>query len=269
MKSNFTRLLCGWFKLSLTTQDIITASIVLSYTKFTLTSMRIISTSQLFDAAGNTRGYRIYLSGQYSWSGPDFIPLKYLVFAVIFLTLCSLLPILLCITGCYSVCHKCCSYSDSHCHCCCLSSNNWIVKFINSFQGCYKKKHRYFSGMYFFFRFTMLASLAFTQTIIQQYIVQQIAVTVMIALIALFKPYSVRVNNGLDKYNERYREYDVYNYADTLLFVNLSILNAAAIFMFETETTRFSYVIFGFECFLVFLPLVYIITYYVLIKFNT
>jgi hypothetical protein len=120
-----------------------------------------------------------------------------------------------------------------------------IHTFLDTFQGFYKPNRRFFSGIYFLFRLAVFLDFSFSKTIMGQYIFQQIAVTVLIVLVALFRPY---IRN-------------FYNYLDILILCNLSILNALAIYIFTNRFSSFPYRVYVVECILVWLPLVYILCY--------
>lgn len=215
--------------------DSITTSILLSYTKFSLTSLNILNVSQLFDAQGNSQGSRSYFAGQISMDSSEFI-IPFALPAAVIILLCLMLPFMLFITASQKVRN-------------CLSPDGKILQLVNSFQSCYADKFQFriFSSVYIFFRLGMLASLVFTQTLVQQYVIQQIAITLMIVLVAFLKPYS----ESQKLYHCKC--YCNINFADTFLFLILGILNTGAIYMLTTENYTIDWM-FGVECVLVFLP---------------
>ena len=121
-----------------------------------------------------------------------------------------------------------------------------VHTFLDTFQGFYKPNRRFFSGIYFLFRLAVFLNFSFSQTVMDRYIFQQVAVMVLIVLVALFQPY----------------KRDFYNYLDVLILFNLGILNALAIYIFtSTKFSSFPYKVYVIQCILVWLPLVYMLCY--------
>ena len=123
--------------------------------------------------------------------------------------------------------------------------------FFDSFQSSFKDRYRLFSGLYFLYRLTTLVSLAFA-VIKYYYILLQIQFSVIFAVHALCQPYRKRWHNILD----------------SLLFLNLSLINLITLFNFQVSRTaadreyipyiKLSSVV---QIILLFLPLVYISVY--------
>ena len=220
------------------------AFILLSYTKFSLASMSSLNTTQLFNAEGTTIAHRIYLAGHLSLNSHHYL-LPYGLLAIFVFIFIVLLPPLLLLGP--------------------LQFVDWLIEkpgfnrlhkiwpsiavhtFLDTFQGFYKPNQRFFAGMYFLFRLVVFLSFCFASTAIQQYTVQQVATITMIVLISIFQPYKI----------------DFFNHVDTLLFFNLAILNAFALYNISNNTTEFSMALYVFECSLVWSPLVYMMSYVV------
>ena len=214
----------------------------LSYTKFSISSMSTMIMSELFYANGTTAGSRVYFAGHLSFSDRNFLFPYGLLAIIIFIFIVTLPPLLLLGP---------------------IQFIDWLMEkrgfgflrklwpsiiihtFLDTFQGYYKPNRRFFAGVYFLFRFVMFLSLCFTNTLIQQYVVQQVAVTVLMFLVLVFRPYK--------------REF--FNYVDALLFLDLAILNALATYILANKATFFPMVIYAFECILVWLPLFYMVGY--------
>ena len=215
----------------------------LSYTKFSLASMFTMSLTQLIDKDGNPRGSNyLYYAGHLRFSDHHYL-FPYGILAIVILIFIVILPPLLLLGP--------------------IQLIDWLMDkqgfrwlqrvwpsitihtFLDTFQGFYKPNRRFFSGIYFLFRLAIFLNFSFSQTIIEQYIFQQVAVMVLIILVALFRPY-IR---------------DFYNYLDVLILSNLGILNALAIYIYNKRFSSFPYKVYVVECILVWLPLVYMLCY--------
>ena len=221
------------------------AFLLLSYTKFSIASMSSLYTTELFNSDGETvTAYRIYLAGHLSLHSYQFL-LPYGLLAITVFIFIVLLPPLLLLGP--------------------LQFVDWLIEkpgfhylhkvwpsiavhtFLDTFQGFYKPNRRFFAGVYFLFRLVMFLSYCFASTTVQRYTIQQIVTSVMIVLISIFQPYKE----------------NFFNHVDTLLFFNLAILNAIALYTIANKTAYFSMETYVFECILVWLPLVYMVGYMV------
>ena len=221
------------------------AFILLSYTKFSIASMSSLYTTELFNAEGKTvSANRIYLAGHLTLSSSRFL-FPYGLLAIFVFIFVVLLPPLLLLGP--------------------LQFIDWLIEkpkfhflhkiwpsiavhtFLDTFQGFYKPNRRFFAGVYFLFRLVLFLSYCFTRTTIQRYTIQQIVTSVMIVLISIFQPYKT----------------NFFNHVDTLLFFNLAILNALALYFIANNTTADFSTVYAFECILVWLPFVYIVCYLV------
>ena len=81
---------------------------------------------------------------------------------------------------------------------------------LDSFQGCFKDNLRFFAGLYFIYRWIGLIVNASTSGYSTFFTALEILLLIVIALHAIFQPYISRVHNV----------------TDTLLFVDLAIINA-------------------------------------------
>ena len=221
------------------------AFILLSYTKFSIASMSSMYTTELFNVEGRTVAtYRVYLAGHLSIHSRHYL-LPYGLLAMFVFIFIVLLPPLLLLGP--------------------LQLIDWLIEkprfqclhkvwpsiavhtFLDTFQGFYKPNRRFFAGFYFLFRLVVFLSYCFTSTTIQRYTVQQIVTSVMIVLISIFQPYKT----------------NFFNHVDTLIFFNLAVLNALALYTTANSITNFSIKIYAFECILVWMPLSYMGCYLV------
>ena len=122
-----------------------------------------------------------------------------------------------------------------------------IAILLDTFQGCFKDNRRYFAGLYLALR--LLLFFAFSLTLLQQLLLQQVIITIYIFLIGFLQPYK--------------RKY--INYLDISIFLNMALVNMLEFYIASTnqaETDRMPLVIcIVFESILIFLPLAYFCSY--------
>ena len=216
------------------------AFMILSYSKFGLSSMKTLLFNNLFNAAGEIQDRRVYLAGQLSYFAHNY----YLAYAIPALIIAAVFmscpPLVLLVTPLMN------RFADKSRHIRKIWRGDVIHIYLNVFEG-YKDNRRWFSSVYLIFRLSVFIIYAVASTIFLQYVLQQIAIIIVIVLVAMLKPYEV----------------DLYNYWDIVLLSNLGILNILGTFMF---VNGFSSVFFGIEGFLVLAPLVTFISGYFLRK---
>ena len=221
--------------------------LLLSYTKFSTVSAYIVTTRPLTNENSTQNQHNlVYLAGQFTYSSPAYYP--YLTAAIfVFCTFVAIPPLLL---------------LDFP-----LRGVEWVVSksrllervypsvsihiLLDTFQGCFRENMRFFAGLYFLFRLVLNVSYMFCSTWSQQFFVQQIACTVMVVLVALCRPYKWVFLNGVD----------------ILIFTNLAVLNSISHYFFQvfqsSEDQSPPLFVFIFQYVLVFLPLLYMLTYIV------
>ena len=221
------------------------AFLFLSYTKFSLASMFTMSNTELFNATGDSCGsYIIYYAGHLRFSHREYL-LPYGILAILVVIFVVTLPVLLLLGP--------------------IQFIDWLIDkrgfgclrkvwpsiiihtFLDSFQSSYKPNRRFFSGVYFLFRLAVFFNYTFSRDIISKYVFQQVALMVLIGLVALFRPYTG----------------EFYNYLDIIILSNLGVLNALAIYIYSSKSSAFPYKVYTVACVLVWLPLMYIICYVV------
>ena len=89
--------------------------------------------------------------------------------------------------------------------------------FFDSFQSSFKDEFRFFSGLYFLYRFITLATFAFSARTDDYFVIVQVQFAVIFAVHAICQPYKKRWHNILD----------------SLLFLNLSLVNIITYFNFQ------------------------------------
>ena len=220
------------------------AFILLSYTKFSIASISSLYTTQLFNSEGRTvSAYRIYLAGHLSLHSHQYLLPYGLIAIFVFIFIVLLPPLLL-----LGPLHFIDWLIDKPGYSCLrrIWPSIAVHTFLDTFQGFYRPNRRFFAGIYFLFRFVVFLSYCFTATTFQRYTIQQIVTLLMIVLISIFHPYKK----------------SFFNHVDTLIFFNLAILNALALYTISaSKTAHFFSKMYMFECILVWLPLLYMIFY--------
>ncbi len=220
--------------------------ILLSYTKFSLTSSYISSTQSLIDEYGKkANSLRVYFAGQMSTNDTQY-KYQYFLPSIIVTIFVCVIPVLLL------------HYP--------LRVFEWLISkvtilwkfypidrvhvFLDTFQGCYRNNMRFFAGLYFLFRLVLNVIYTATGSWLQQYIAQQIVCVVMITLVAICRPYN--------------KENWIFNYVDVLIFADLAIINALTLYLYtigEDTNQIHSVSTFVFQYVLVFLPLIFMVGY--------
>ena len=90
---------------------------------------------------------------------------------------------------------------------------NGIKPLLDSFQGCFKDHLRFFAGLYFLYRWIAPVVYSTSSGLGTAYIVSEIFLILMLVIHSLFQPYQQRVHNVVD----------------TLLFMNLLLINSITI----------------------------------------
>ena len=98
-----------------------------------------------------------------------------------------------------------------------------LMPLFDSFQGCYKDKLRFFSGLYFLYRVAIL--LAFTYSELTYYVITLFLVLMMLGIHSIAQPYKHRKHNIIDG----------------LIFLNLAIINGITVILKLSLTTEFAH----------------------------
>ena len=225
------------------------AFLLLSYTKFAITSSYIVNIHQILSANGSQVGpRRAYYAGHYTEDDPTYL-WRYYIPSCFIIVIIGIIPLML--LG-YPI-----IWLEK-----CLHKFDWLWRlypvtkihvFTDTFQGCYRDDRRFFAAMYFIFRLSINVGYILTDTWLQQFVVQQIACTVFIVIFVLCWPYR--------------EEKWLFNYVDFLMLTNLAIVNALSLYLFAFSQTNHGLPLpksaFVFQYILVFLPLIYMILYVV------
>ena len=120
---------------------------------------------------------------------------------------------------------------------------------IDSFQGCFKDRYRFFAGLFFLYRFVISLSFAFATNAVSLYISLEMIVILMLAFHAWAQPYEKRF----------------YNLVDTFMLSNLAIVNGLSLFNYywvnySTAGDKEVIVALAVQLVLIYLPILYIVT---------
>ena len=244
-RSRGTMYLCGNWRLREGLLHAFAAFLLLSYNKFSLVSSNLI---QLVGAQPfyDENGIKIVQDISFTETAEDVSKL-HLLGCIVFATFVAIPPLLLLE---YPV--KLLEW--------CVNKVKCLQRFypadkvhilLDTFQGCYRNKMRFFAGLYFLFRLIINVSFVATNSWFKQSILQQITCIVFVVLIALCQPYT----------NEK----KVFNYIDMLIFANLALLNALSLYLYIFSQTytgeSLPISVFVIQYVLLFLPLLYMIAY--------
>lgn len=192
---------------------------------------------------------RVWFSGNMVFLDREHLP--YAVPAFLILLTIGVIPPLVLIS--YPLLNKVCT---------CLSLEkslimrcfNWasrIKPLLDSFQGCFKDKFRYFSGLYFFYRWITVVTYAAVPFLSFFYTINTILLVAVLVVHSIYQPYQNHWHNVLD----------------TLLFGNLIIINSITFINYYltrvdggnrdlvTNSTG------AIQVVLIYLPLIYIAVY--------
>ena len=225
------------------------AFVLLSYTKLSLITMKMLAVHKPFDEEGNYAldDPRLYVAGHLSFFSQEYL-LPYGLIAMIVLVFFVAIPPLF-LLGLPQLVDKLLDKERFSC-----LRRVWptvtIHIFLDAFQGFYKPNRRPFAGLYFVFRLVILLTYV-TTTILNEYVLQQFFITVMIILLAVFRPYKRKV----------------FNIIDIAIFLNLAVINLISTYAYAASLSlssldeKVANVIYVIQYFLIWLPLIYMLSY--------
>ena len=227
--------------------------IYLSYTKFTLTSTKLLSTTSVFDKDGAPGGYLVYYAGQYQFGEPQYIwPYGvlaisvFIIFAIffplVFLGLIDFINWLLDKPRFQSLQRFWPTLTVNH--------------YMDAFQGCYEPKQRYFTGLYFVLRLIVFVVYAFSVNEVLSKIWQLVFLFLIVIAVSFKQPYRVKL----------------FNYLDIAIFFNLALINFISIYLYSenAKNVHSSYpaAFYVIGVILIWLPMVYFVLYICYLLFH-
>ena len=232
----------------------ISTFLVISYAQCAKVSFEILTWTQMLGAGYVPAKKVVFLSGTVEYFSTDHLP--YAIPALLVVLLIVLPPLLLMLypNG-VQVISKICGEREimpRYCRCCGVFRRYvQIARFkpvIDSFQGCFKDRYRFFAGLFFFYRFVISLSFAFATNAVSLYISLEMIVILMLAFHAWAQPYEKRF----------------YNLVDTFMLSNLAIVNGLSLFNYywvnySSASDKEVIVALAVQLFLIYLPIFYVV----------
>ncbi len=246
----FARFQHQW-NLQHSTIDAFATFLVLSYNKFTVTSVYLLTSDPLVDSLDKTVTNVLYLDGNVHFLSNEHLPYFFLALCIL-LTIVTLPPLLLLVYP-LRLIQRLSNWFGCKKTCCKINTGGRMQMFLDTFQGCFKdgtngtRDYRYFAGVYFILRILFFTLYAYTGMWIRQYFIQQLFCTVAVLLFAVFRPYKK----------------DFYNNLDATIFGVLALINAVSMYniYFTSLDQPASKWAFAIQYILIFCPLVYMVVY--------
>ena len=232
--------------------------ILISYTKFTLISNMLLSSSPLYYSNSSMSRKVFYFDGEVDFPSNIHQGLGYIILAVlIYCTFVAIPPILLVYPSILKLLEK---VSKGRIPVGRLYPHHKIQLFLNEFHGCYRDGSdgrmdcRWFASLYFFLRIIIFIMYGQINQWSTQYVIQILVFLTMAVLFVVFQPYRQEWINSLD----------------AAMFVNLAAISAISLYNLQQSRIgeNLSIIPFILQMILVFLPLIYCVVYYctILIK---
>ena len=224
----------------------LSAFLVLCYAKCTQASIFLLTYAGIHVKGGETGKLVLFYNGEITWFSVQHLP--YAIPAIIMALVFVISPPLILLI--YPVHYRILSalkISESKCVNIILHPLDKLKPLLDSFQGSFKDEYRFFSGLYFVYRFSILAGV-YLSPFQDTYFVILALLLFMILLHALCQPYKERLHNVID----------------TLLFVNLAVINGITMYNLSnvesniksyTTTATLGYI----QTFLIALPLLVVV----------
>ena len=234
----------------------ISTFLIISYAQCAKVSFEVLTWTQMLGEGYTPLKKVVFLSGSVEYFGRGHLP--YAIPALIVVLLIILPPLLLIVypNVVQVVSNACDEGEDTHGCCnrevCSLFRQHFqIAKFkpvIDSFQGCFKDRYRFFAGLFFLYRFVISLSFAFSTNAVSLYISLEMIVILMLAFHSFAQPYERRF----------------YNLVDTFMLANLAIVNGLSLFNYywvnySSAGGKEVITALAVQLILVYLPILYIV----------
>ena len=228
----------------------LTTFLVLSYTRITLTTFKLLGFVSLYGPGGQNSHYKktvVWYDGTMSYFGHEHFPytmvalFMFIVFVLIPPLLLLSYPLLLVLLTKLGL------------------QDYWIVKkliidplskcvpIFDAFQSCYKDKYRFFAALLFVYRVAALAIYASTPTTALNYILIQLFFLLVLFVHCVCQPYKNRWHNFIEA-------------VTFTLLASISIISSYRLFQAETFQTQTD-VYFWIQASLLCCPLVFFIAF--------
>ena len=197
----------------------LSAFLILCYAQCAFSSVFLLTGTKVYSEGPTVNKTVVYYNGEIEWLSLQHIP--YAIPAILLsLIIVALPPLLLLI---YPLHYKALSVfriAESRCARVMFSPLEKMKPFFDSFQGCFKDEYRFFSGLYFVYRFLIMFNAVFNY-LKDTFILLEIQLIAMLILHSICQPYKERAHNVID----------------TLLFGNLAIINALTYYNFSVASS--------------------------------
>ena len=224
--------------------------LVVCYSQCTKISLLILTPATIYNTKSVPIASVAYYDGRLDYfSGRH---LLYTIPALLFVAIIVLLPPILLVV--YPLCYKVLSFlrleeSKFAKILCKVVPLERLKPFFDSFQSSFRDNCRYFSGLYFFYRFSTLVTFASIQNGSAYYLAVQIQFVLMLLVHAWVQPYATPWHNKLDAF----------------LFTTLIIVNAITLFRYnhtsEVTNSKTFRNVENFQVTIAYLPLLYLFAY--------
>ena len=228
----------------------ISAFLVMCYAQSTKVSFLLLAPSHLCSKGRSCKDTIMHYHGSTVYFSKAHLP--YAVPAIFFLVIITALPTILLLV--YPAYYKILALLR-------LNENRRVQQvsryipieklkpFFDSFQSCYKDNFRFFSGLYFVYRLSILVILSISKSLTFFYTIIAGQLIFMLVIHALAQPYEKRWHNAVD----------------ILTFADLAIINGITFFNYVyTKETGFQHrvdIASSVQLLLIYLPMVYLVMY--------
>ena len=172
----------------------ISAFLVISYTQCAKVSFEILTWTQLQGEGYEPVKKVVFLSGAVEYFSKEHLP--YAIPALIVVLLIILPPVLLVVypNGVQAISNTCGERNITQDCCCrqmcnCFRRQIQLKPVIDSFQGCFKDRYRFFAGLFFLYRFVISLLFALATNAVSLYISLEMIVILMLTFHAWAQPY--------------------------------------------------------------------------------
>ena len=211
---------------------------ILCYAQCARSSFMLLTSATIYHKGFVKYKTAVYFDGEMEWMGAQHLP--YAVPAILVGVFILVLPPLLLLV--YPLHNKLLSFlkiDETRCVLILFGPLNKLIPFFDSFQSCFKDEFRFFSGLYFVYRFFIMLNVVI-YNFQESFFYLEIQLIMMLIIHAICQPYKKRLHNVID----------------TLLIGNLAIVNSILYYLslssVSTRSTELSSVVL---CVLITLPM--------------
>ena len=186
----------------------LTAFLILCYAQCARSSLLLLVSVTLYSKGPIKYKSTVYYDGDIEWMSIEHLP--YAIPAILLALIVLILPpTLLLIYPLHNKLLSVLKISEFKCVQIVFSPLDKLKPLFDSFQGCFKDEFRFFSGLYFVYRFFIMFNVVINYSQ-DSFFFLELQLVIMLVLHALCQPYKKRLHNIID----------------TLLFGNLIVINA-------------------------------------------